>query len=225
MRSFPTVACARLVLRVFCSSGCVPLVVLVGRPAARSASWPLWTRGTVTSLSVAYLAGFTGGSAPRAVFLSLSSGPRCAASWLVWIRSTVMWVLLGGFVPVVCNNRCFWFRSAENCGFSAVAFLHHGCRHLLRGSEAHPHGPCDHGDSPVVRGSGDRCPCWWFDGAETVVIRSCSSSKIVDFLFVPQRQLPMVPPFRKTIEFLHLQYVDWWSMPLLCRSFSMPVVA
>ena len=54
--------------------------------------------------------------------------------------------------------------------------------------------------------------------------RSCSSSKIVDFLFMPQRQLPMVPPFRKTIEFLHLQYVDWWSMPLSCRSFSMPVV-
>ena len=108
--------------------------------------------------------------------------------------------------------------------FSAVAFLHHGRRHLLRGSEAHPHGPCDHGDSPVVRGSGDRCPCWWYDGAETVVFRSCSSSMIVDFLFVPQRQLPMVPPFRKTIEFLLLQYVDWWSMPLFCRSFSMPVV-
>ena len=41
-----------LVLRVFCTSRCVPPVVfwprcLVGRPAARSASWPVWTRGTV----------------------------------------------------------------------------------------------------------------------------------------------------------------------------------
>ena len=34
--------------------------------------------------------GFTGDSAPRAVFLSLSSGPRCAASWPVWIRRTVL---------------------------------------------------------------------------------------------------------------------------------------
>ena len=54
--------------------------------------------------------------------------------------------------------------------------------------------------------------------------RSYSSSKVVDFPFVPQRQLPMVPPFRKTIEIPQLQYVAWWSMPLLCRSFSMPVV-
>ena len=33
------------------------------------------------------------GIVPRAVSLSLSSGPRCPASWLVWIRSTVMSVL------------------------------------------------------------------------------------------------------------------------------------
>ena len=95
---------------------------------------------------------FAGDSAPRAVFLSLSSGPRCAASWPVWIRSAVMSVLPGGSVPVVCNNRCFGSRSAENCGFSAVAVPQHGRRHLLRGSEAHPHGPCDHRDSPVARG-------------------------------------------------------------------------
>ena len=37
--SFPAVARAILVLRVFCTSRCVPFVVLVGRPAARSASW------------------------------------------------------------------------------------------------------------------------------------------------------------------------------------------
>ena len=28
---------------------------------------------------------FAGDSAPRAVFLSLSSGPRCSASWPVWM--------------------------------------------------------------------------------------------------------------------------------------------
>ena len=31
--------------------------------------------------------------------------------------------------------------------------------------------------------------------------RSCSSSQVVDYLFVPQRQLSMVPPCRKTIDF------------------------
>ena len=45
-RSFLAVACARLVLLVFCTSRCVSF--LVGRPAARSASWPVWTSLTVT---------------------------------------------------------------------------------------------------------------------------------------------------------------------------------
>ena len=62
-------------------------------------------------------------------------------------------------MPVVCNNRCFGSRSAENCGF-AVA-VHHGRRHSLRGTDA-VHGPCDHGDSPVVCGQGGRCP--WYAG-------------------------------------------------------------
>ena len=35
--------------------------------------------------------GFTGDSAPRAVFPSLSSGPRCSASWPVRTRRTDMW--------------------------------------------------------------------------------------------------------------------------------------
>ena len=51
--------------------------------------------------------------------------------------------------------------------------------------------------------------------------RSCSSSKIVDFLFVPQRQLPMVPPFRKTMEFLQLLYVVW-LMPVMHVVFHAP---
>ena len=47
-----------------------------------------------------------------------SSGPRCAASWPVWIRGTVVSVL-GWFAscldkvvhtPVVCNDMCLWFR-------------------------------------------------------------------------------------------------------------------
>ena len=68
-------------------------------------------------------------------------------------------------------------------------------------------------DSCVVRWCGK---LWLF--------RSCSSSTVVDSPFVPQRQLHMVPPFRKTMEFPQLQYVSWWSVHLLCKSFSMPVV-
>ena len=56
-------------------------------------------------------------------------------------------------MPVVCNNRCFGSRSAENCGF-AVA-VHHGRRHSLRGTDA-VHGLCDHGVSPVACGQGGR---------------------------------------------------------------------
>ena len=47
---------------------------------------------------------------------------------------------------------------------------------------------------------------------------SCRSSLVVDFPFVPRRQIPIVLPVRKTIETPQLQYVSWWSMPLLCRS-------
>ena len=43
--------------------------------------------------------------------------------------------------------------------------------------------------------------------------RSCVSSKVVDFPFVPQKQIPMVLPVRKTIETPQLQYVSWWSLP------------
>ena len=89
---------------------------------------PLWTRRTVLSVrSSSFLALACEKLVLLVIlhialfFLSLSSGPRCAASWPVWIRSTVMSVLPGGVVPVVCNNRCFGSRSAENCEFSAVA--------------------------------------------------------------------------------------------------------
>ena len=68
-------------------------------------------------------------------------------------------------------------------------------------------------------GCGRVCRCTttgaWFDGAENC---GCSSSKFVDFPFVPQRQLSMVPPIRKTIEIPQLQCVACWLMPLLCMS-------
>ena len=43
--------------------------------------------------------------------------------------------------------------------------------------------------------------------------RSCISSKVVDFPFVPQRLIPMVLPVWKTTETPQLQYVSWWSLP------------
>ena len=43
---------------------------------------------------------------------------------------------------------------------------------------------------------------WW----QLLRFRSCSSSQVVDYSFVLQRQLSMVPPCRKTIEISQLQY-------------------
>ena len=54
--------------------------------SASSASWSVWTRRILMQM-----VGFAGDSAPRAVFLSLSSGPRWSASWPVWTRGTVIW--------------------------------------------------------------------------------------------------------------------------------------
>ena len=54
-----------------------PLVV--GRPAAGSAPWLVWTRGTFMQL-----AGFTGDDTSCAVFFLLSAGPCCRASWSSW---------------------------------------------------------------------------------------------------------------------------------------------
>ena len=41
---------------------------------------------------------------------------------------------------------------------------------------------------------------------------------VVDFPVVPKRHIHMVLLVRKTIETPELQYVAWWSTPLLCRS-------
>ena len=79
-------------------------------------------------------------------------------------------------MPVVCNNRCFGSRSAENCGF-AVAF-HHGRRHHLRGTDA-VHGLCDHGVSPVACGQGGRCPFYAGRAVRTSSIAPCIWQSLV----------------------------------------------
>ena len=48
--------------------------------------------------------------------------------------------------------------------------------------------------------------------------RSCSSSSVVDILFVPQRQIPMVQSVQQTTEIPQLPFVFKWSMTLLCWS-------
>ena len=49
-------------------------------------------------------AGIAGVYAPRAVFLSLSSGPRCSASWLVWTRRLALLVLTLSLA--LCSSWC-----------------------------------------------------------------------------------------------------------------------
>ena len=49
-------------------------------------------------------AGIVGDGAPRAVFLSLSSGPRCSASWLVWTRRLGLLVLTLSLAR--CSSWC-----------------------------------------------------------------------------------------------------------------------
>ena len=53
---------------------------------------------------------------------------------------------------------------------------------------------------------------------ELRILRSCSSSSVVDILFVPQRQIPMVQTVQQTAEIPQMPFVFRWSMPLLCRS-------
>ena len=63
--------------------------------------------------------------------------------------------------PVVCNDKCLGFSSAENCGFSEVSAHLHGHEHPCHDAEAVSHGPAclvDHRDSPVARRQGARCP-------------------------------------------------------------------
>ena len=90
-----------------------------------------------------HVAGFPGDVSPRAVFPSLSSGPRCSASWPVWTRRTrsqlvgfSLWplvfgshlfaVLLGSTVDTcyVSLQRLLW-EIAENVPFSAQCLVRH----------------------------------------------------------------------------------------------------
>ena len=101
-----------------------------------SASWPFWTKSTVTSTLVSCLAGFAGDSALRAVFLYLSSGPdgrhhgRHAPEGMLRVA-----------VQKTADFPKLQFRSLISC----------------RGAEARPLGPCGHTDFPAA-GQGDRCP-------------------------------------------------------------------
>ena len=70
------------------------------------------------------------------------------------------------------------------------------------------------GRSSSWPGCGCACRCAT-TGAETVVVPQFSS-KVVDFPFVPQRQLPMVPLFRKTIEIRQL-CISCLTCPSLCN--------
>ena len=63
------------------------------------------------------------GIAPRAVFLSLSSGPRCAAPWPVWIRSTVMSVLPGGSVLLCATTGALGLDVQKTVGFPQLQFI------------------------------------------------------------------------------------------------------
>ena len=53
---------------------------------------------------------------------------------------------------------------------------------------------------------------------ELRILRSCSSSSVVDILFVPQRQIPMVQTVQQTTEIPQMPFVFRWSMLLLCLS-------
>ena len=86
-------------------------------------------------------------------------------------------------MPVVCNNRCFGSRSAENCGFSAVAVIQQGRRHPCFDAVAASHIPdCleEHRDSPVALRYCDRCPfctavrTWNLD----IMSRPCTGSLV-----------------------------------------------
>ena len=102
-------------------------------------------------------------------------------------------------MPVVCNNRCFGSRSAENCGFTVA--VHHGRRHLFRCAEAVPLGTdysADHRDFTVVR-------IRW---SMSLFAGSCPRRGAV--------AVPMVQTARRT--FYSHSCCMRWPMSLLCRS-------
>ena len=112
--SFIAVACAMLVWLVTMH----PRVMF----PSGSASCPIWTRRTVLFVFVVnhcsgmYKVGFTGDSAPRAVFLSLlSSGPDARHHGRYEPEGQLRGEILADMVPMV--------QSAENCGFPQLQFI------------------------------------------------------------------------------------------------------
>ena len=83
--------------------------------AARSASWPLWTRSTVTSLLVACLAGFAGDSASRAVFFPS-------------VRPEMLCIMAGTHHKDSCPRRT---GKLDHLGYVSLFFL----RPLVSGSQ------------------------------------------------------------------------------------------
>ena len=116
--------------------------------------------------SCLYRAGTAGYDAPRAVFSS-SVGrpriPRCTEN-LVFLGDDVVCFrirLSGSTVDALRQSPEAWSRTAENCGFSAVA-VHRWSSTSFRAAEADPHGPvypAVHRDSLVAVRICGRCPC------------------------------------------------------------------
>ena len=106
--------------------------------------------------------GFTGDSAPRAVFLSfLLSGPHAPHLGRCGPDGQLRGEILADMV----------------CGFSAVAVLQ-GRRHFLRGTQAVSHGPPDHRDSPVAHQVVQSfLPSWRQAQMLLWSLRSCSPSR------------------------------------------------
>ena len=168
--SFPAVVCARLVLRLFCTSRCVPLVVLVGRPPlglVRVRGTVIWREGR------------------------RHHPCRCAEAHPPWFFA------VAEVIDVLVCRSCRFFQVVARCvqGQVPSKTAVHQQGHLpFRGAEANPHdqavqqtieipllpytrwlmslftgradfpsrGPdcsSDHRDSAVLLRQGDRCPC------------------------------------------------------------------
>ena len=137
------------------------------------------------------------------MFPSLSSGPRCLASWPVWTRRLG---LLGFFTMLLalCSLLCLQAQDAR-----------------LHGR----HGPQDSWSfTGAVLGQGflhARCCATCGVLVQTVQywrFRSCSSSRSSTLPVDTQRQIPMVLAVQMTIEIPQLQLIDNVADVLLCMS-------
>ena len=97
---------------------------------------------------------FAGDSAPRAVFLALSSGPWFATSWPAWTRGTVC-RCLDGLLVNLHLALCFFLSSGPRCAASwpvwtstVVSVL--GC-FLVLGQGRRSHARCVQRHMPMVQ--------------------------------------------------------------------------